>query len=163
MRWVGPFAKKPRPRKMDAGTQMSHGDFRCRKRLSQKTIASPQRETYSASISIKRPFSIIPMFVIQMRAARIDPSGPRLARATVTNASGHCQHDNCRWQTCCPFVTHSKKSEGCGYQPVHERRLSKIWISSNFWDDVVPRLEHSDRRQDSSSFFSFDCNRTKRR
>src|SRR6266487_6513940 len=49
-------------------------------------IASPQRETYSASISINRPFSIIPMFVIQMRAAIVDPLGPRLARATVTNA-----------------------------------------------------------------------------
>src|SRR5437773_11011155 len=49
-------------------------------------IASPQRETYTASISINRPFSITPMFVIQMRAAMIDPLGLRLARATVTNA-----------------------------------------------------------------------------
>jgi hypothetical protein len=70
---------------MDAGTQISHGDFP--KKLSQKIIASPQTETYSASISINRPFSIIPMFVIQMRAAMTDPPGPRLARATVTNAT----------------------------------------------------------------------------
>src|ERR1700751_5991568 len=86
MRWVGPLAKSPSPRKMDAETQISHGDFRWTKKLSQKIIARPQREIYSASISISRPFSIIPTFVIQMRAAMIDPLGPRLARATVTNA-----------------------------------------------------------------------------
>src|SRR5262249_15077219 len=71
---------------MDAGTQISHGDLFWRKELSQKMIANPQSETYSASISINRPFSMIPMFVIQISAANIEPLGPRLARATVTNA-----------------------------------------------------------------------------
>src|SRR5438876_11445934 len=51
-----------------------------------KMMARPESETYSASISINRPFSIIPIFVSQMSEATVDPRGPRLARATVTNA-----------------------------------------------------------------------------
>src|SRR2546430_13416240 len=66
---------------------MSHGDFFWRKKLSQKIIANPQSDTYSASISINRPFSMMPMFVIQISAASIEPMGPRHARATVTKAT----------------------------------------------------------------------------
>src|ERR1051326_6455108 len=65
---------------------MSHGDFFWMKKLSQKIIANPQSETYSASISINLPFSMTPLFVIQISAASIDPLGVRLGRATVTNA-----------------------------------------------------------------------------
>src|SRR5436305_12748214 len=86
MRCVGPLASRPSPRKTDAGSQISHGDFVWRKKLSQKIIANPQRDTYSASISISRPFSMMPIFVVQISAASIDPLGVRLARATVTNA-----------------------------------------------------------------------------
>src|SRR5882757_4396738 len=102
-------------------------------------IASPQRETYSASISINRPFSITPMFVIQMRAATIDPLGPRLPRATVTNATAT-----------------ASTIAADGRRAVHSLRTPKIR------NDAATRLEHSYRRQDSSSFFSFDCNRAKR-
>src|SRR5437899_12009751 len=86
MRCVGPLASRPSPRKTDAESQMSHGDFFWRKKLSQKIIANPQSETYSASISINRPFSMMPMLVIQISAASIDPLGVRLARASMTKA-----------------------------------------------------------------------------
>src|SRR5437762_4018131 len=65
---------------------MSLGDFFWRKKLSQKIIANPQSKTYRASISINRPFSMMPMFVIQISAASIDPLGVRLARATMAKA-----------------------------------------------------------------------------
>src|SRR6476660_791783 len=65
---------------------MSHGDFFRRKKLSQKIIARPQRDTYNASISINRPFSVMPIFVSQIIAAMIDPRAPRLAHAMVTSA-----------------------------------------------------------------------------
>src|SRR2546423_15135878 len=72
--------------KTDAESQMSQGDFLWRKKLSQKIIANPQSETYSASISFNGPFSMMPMLVIQISAASIDPLGVRLARATMTKA-----------------------------------------------------------------------------
>jgi len=50
------FSQQSKSEETDAGSQMSHGDFFWRKKLSQKIIANPQSETYSASISINRPF-----------------------------------------------------------------------------------------------------------
>src|ERR1039457_1052623 len=66
--------------------QVSHGDRFCSHQLSQQTNARSKSETYSPSISIKRPFSKIPKLVIQMSAAVVDPRPPKLARAIVTNA-----------------------------------------------------------------------------
>src|ERR1700693_2711392 len=71
---------------MNGTVQISHGDFFCSHQLSQKMTASAQSETYKASISTSRPFSMIPALISHISAATSDPRGPRLWQATVTNA-----------------------------------------------------------------------------
>jgi len=142
---------------------MSHGDFFWRKKLSQKIIANPQSETYSASISINRPFSMMPMFVIQISAASIDPLGVRLARATVTKATATASTKMADGRRAVHSLRTPERFKGCGYQPVYQGRFPVVRITAHLRDNVVARLKHPNSRQDSAPFFPLNRNRAERR
>ena len=83
-----------------------------------------------------------------------EPVGPETGSSKRGQSEGYGQDKQPGWQTGGPFVANSGKFERGSDDPINQRRLIQIRPRCNIGHDIVPTIEHVNRRQNAVTFFA---------